>query len=86
VNGIVQCTSGFRYAEKPVSFQFAEQTHQVTRILSESKSEEGYRFLVLTGQDEIFQLLYDEYQEQWSVRPIDKIKESTCARHIFPPV
>ena len=66
---IVQCHSDFRYAEKPVSFQFAGETYKINRILSEWKSEDGYQFMVFTEQKNIFQLLYDEAQEQWLIKP-----------------
>jgi hypothetical protein len=72
VNGIVHCHSDFRYAEKPVSFEFTGDTYKIDRIVSEWKSVNGYQFTVLTEQKFIFQLLFDETQEQWLIKQINR--------------
>ena len=70
--GVVHCHSGFRYAEKPVSFEYSGEPYKIDQILSEGKSAHGYQFTVITHQKSMFQLLYDETQEQWLINPINR--------------
>jgi len=72
VIGIVHCHSGFRFAEKPVSFEYTGTLFKIDRVLSEGKSMNGYQFTVLTDQKSLFQLLFDETKEQWLIKPINR--------------
>jgi len=66
----VNCHSGFRYAERPISFLYAGQLHQIRDVLAESKTENGYWFTVLAEARHHYQLIYDEYHDAWQIKPI----------------
>ena len=68
VSNTVQCTSDFRYAERPISFYYAGKMHQIRDILAESKTETGYQFTVLAEASRPYQLFYDEYHDAWHIK------------------
>lgn len=70
MSDIVDCHSGFRYAERPTSFQYMGQFHQIHAILSESKTENGYQFIVLAETRHQYQLVYEELHDAWQINPI----------------
>jgi hypothetical protein len=72
VTGVVHCHSEFRYAEKPVSFEMAGKTYKIDCVLSECKSENGFLFTVLTERYGMYQLNYDETQDQWLIKPMNR--------------
>jgi len=69
MNQTVRCYSGFRLAERPVSFHYKGQLHRIRNVLSEMKTEIGYQFQVLTESELQYQLVYDEHQDSWLIRP-----------------
>ena len=70
MNQTVHCHSGFRFAERPVSFHYEGQHHQIRKVLAETKTENGYQFKVLAESELRYQLVYDEYQDAWLISPI----------------
>ncbi len=61
----VNCYSGHIYAEEPRSFQWQGTEYEVTEIVR-AWQEPGERcFQVRTGDNKLFQLCYNEMQEQW---------------------
>jgi hypothetical protein len=70
VSEIVRCHSDFRYADRPVSFQWESDEYKITRIIAESKIEGGLLFTVVTETDKAFKLHYDERQGQWRINPL----------------
>ncbi|MBN2257674.1 MAG: hypothetical protein JW704_07605 [Anaerolineaceae bacterium] len=66
---LVQCHSGFRYADRPVSFLWESNKYKITRIIQEGKTEGGLSFTVATKSDSVFRLLYDECNDQWLIYP-----------------
>jgi hypothetical protein len=75
MSDIVHCHSEFRYAERPVSFNYAGQTYQIRQLLAQWKTDSGYRFVILTEEKSLYQLLYDEQVETWQIEPINLSKE-----------
>lgn len=69
MNNTVHCHSDFRYAERPISFHYAGQMHQVLDVLAESKTENGYQFTVLAEARHHYKLFYDEYHDVWCIKP-----------------
>ncbi|MGA9397857.1 MAG: hypothetical protein WBV22_06310 [Anaerolineaceae bacterium] len=69
---IVHSHSGFRYAEKPISFQWEADEYKIKRIIAEWKTECGQNFTVITDKDRIFELNYDETIDQWQVKPFNQ--------------
>jgi len=63
----VECYSGSRYAERPVSFDFFGRKHLVEAIVEEWRSPSALHFSVKTKEDERFELKYDERSDEWSI-------------------
>lgn len=66
---VVQCHSAFRYAEKPISFQWEACKYKVKQIIAEWKTEPGYHFIVITNTEHVFELNYDENSDCWQIKP-----------------
>ena len=62
----VTCYSGRTYAERPQSFLFEGQAHKVKSIEKEWHQPGGKYFLVRTNDDRLFELCYNEQQDEWS--------------------
>ena len=63
----VKCYSGHAYAERPQSFLWHDAEYEVEEI-KKGWLEPGERhFHVRTGDNKLFQLCYNEKDEQWSL-------------------
>ena len=63
----VNCYSGHTYAEKPKSFFWEGIEYEVEEI-EKSWQEPGERhFQVRTRDNKLFQLCYNEIEDQWSL-------------------
>jgi hypothetical protein len=63
----VECYSGSRYAERPVSFELLGQSHTVKDVIKTWRSPSGLHFQVRTEEDEYFELTYHDRTEEWSI-------------------
>jgi hypothetical protein len=63
----VECYSGSRYAERPVSFGFLGHKHSVKDVIDTWRSPSGLHFHVRTEEDERFELTYDQGTDGWSI-------------------
>jgi hypothetical protein len=63
----VECYSGSRYAERPVTFDYLGRNHVVKVVIETWRSPTALHFRVKTQEDETFDLTYDERAEQWSI-------------------
>jgi len=62
----VTCYSGHTYAERPKSFEWQGREYEVKEI-EKAWQEPGKKlFKVITNKGEIFELCYNEAEEQWS--------------------
>ena len=62
----VTCYSGHTYAERPASFLWQGREYKVKQI-EKAWQEPGERlFKVTTGEGELFELCYNEADDQWS--------------------
>jgi hypothetical protein len=61
----VKCYSGHTYAQRPESFIWLGDEHKIARVENEWL-EPGKRFFeVVTEDEKVFQLCYNETQDQW---------------------
>ncbi|MBI4185913.1 MAG: hypothetical protein HY530_00200 [Chloroflexi bacterium] len=68
----VVCYSGHTYAEWPRSFRWRGREYRVERI-EKAWQEPGKRcFQVVTGENERFQLCYNEADKSWSLTELGK--------------
>ncbi|MFC2024978.1 DUF6504 family protein [Chloroflexota bacterium] len=68
MNGlIVHCYSGHTYAERPRSFLWHGMEYEVEEIEKEWLEPGKKHFQVRTGDNKLFQLCYNETEQQWSI-------------------
>lgn len=63
----VNCYSGQTYAERPVSFTWEGKEYEVAEIEKEWRGVGTKNFRVRTKDNKLFQLCYNESQDQWSL-------------------
>ncbi len=68
----VECYSGSRYAERPVSFDFLGHEHSVKDLVETWRSPSGLHFQVRTEEDECFELTYDQRTDEWSILRLEE--------------
>jgi hypothetical protein len=64
---LVECHSGYEYGERPVALQWQGQRLEVIRILDRWRSPGGKSFRVCAGDEQIFELHYDEREDEWRI-------------------
>lgn len=63
----VKCYSGYSYPQKPEFFCWQDKEHEVSRIEKEWQ-EPGKKFFKVRTEDErLFELCYNQINDQWSV-------------------
>ncbi|MDH5781634.1 MAG: hypothetical protein OEZ07_03575 [Dehalococcoidia bacterium] len=63
----VKCYSGQTYAERPKSFLWEGVEYEVEEIEKEWREPGERHFQVRTRDNKLFQLCYNESQDQWSL-------------------
>jgi len=63
----VRCYSGQSYAERPKSFNWEDKDYEVAEIEAEWRGVGTRNFRVRTKDNKLFQLCYNESQDQWSL-------------------
>jgi hypothetical protein len=63
----VNCYSGQTYAERPKSFIWEGIEYEVEEIEKEWREPQERHFQVRTRDNKLFQLCYNESQDQWSL-------------------
>jgi len=66
-NPKVNCYSGQTYAERPKSFLWEGIEYEVKEIEKEWREAGERHFQVSTRDNKLFQLCYNESQDQWSL-------------------
>jgi hypothetical protein len=64
----VECYSGSRYAERPISFELLGQRHAVKDVIKTWRSPSGLHFQVETEEDDRFELIYHDRTEEWTIK------------------
>ena len=67
---LVECHSGFEYAERPVAVHWQGQRLEIDRIQAQWRLPGGKCFRVHTSGDQVFELFYDELYDEWSINPV----------------
>jgi hypothetical protein len=67
---IVECYSGYTYAQAPRAFAWQERRFEVAKIEEQWRTPHGYSFAVRTRTEERFELHYDELQDRWMIHPL----------------
>ncbi len=61
----VNCYSGYTYAERPYSFLWRRKTFKIARVESEWLEPDSKFFKVLTDDEKLFELCYNEGEDKW---------------------
>jgi hypothetical protein len=64
----VECYSGHTYAQEPRSLVWQGERYRVAQIEGRWRTPEGPAFRVTADPEEIFELLYHEAEDRWSIR------------------
>lgn len=70
VNDLVECHSGFEYAERPVAVHWEGQRLEVEIVEISWRIPGGKRFRVRTVDGRRFELFYGELYDEWRVNAI----------------
>ncbi len=66
---VVECHSGYEYAERPVAIHWEGQRLEVERVEAEWRVSGGKQFRVRTRDGRRFDLFYEELDDEWRINP-----------------
>lgn len=66
----VICRSDHDYIGHPTAFYWQEQCLEVTLVIAQNRTPQGYWFKVRNDEFGIFELEYDMNTDQWSVHQL----------------
>ncbi len=72
MTNLVECHSGFAYAERPVALTWDGQRLEVDSILAAWRTPGARCFRVLAGGPRVFDLVYREAEDEWQILPIQE--------------
>jgi hypothetical protein len=64
---IVECHSGFAYAERPVALTWQGKRLGIAAILEQARIPAGRRFHIRTQDGQEFELVYREATDEWEI-------------------
>jgi hypothetical protein len=67
---IVECHSGYEYAERPTAVWWEGQRREVAAVEAQWRIAGGKKFRVRTVDGLVFELLYVELYDEWRVHPV----------------
>jgi len=67
---VVECYSGFTYAQEPRAFTFLGQRREIVQTEHSWREPDGPRFRVRTFDGRRWDLAYDDTRSLWSLRQL----------------
>lgn len=67
---LVECHSGYTYAQRPVALVWQGIRLKIDAVMAEWQVPQGRRFLVMTQNQQQFELIYQESGDFWRVYPV----------------
>jgi hypothetical protein len=67
---LVECLSGFTYAERPLALTWEGRRLEITQILAEWRTPDENHFRVCTFDSREFELIYIHAADEWQIKPI----------------
>lgn len=64
---LVECHSGYTYAERPTALQWENQRLEISEILAEWRIPGGHCFRVRSEDNRSFELFYGELYDEWRI-------------------
>ena len=65
---LVECLSGFTYADRPVALTWEGHRLEIARILAEWRTLENKNFRVCTSDSREFELAYSQAEDEWQIK------------------
>jgi hypothetical protein len=70
VKDLVECHSGFEYADRPTALHYEGERLEISEITVRWRIPGGRCFRVITADGRRFELFYGELYDEWRVNPI----------------
>jgi hypothetical protein len=70
VPDLVECHSGYQYADRPTAIFWEGQRFEVVDILERWRTPGMLYFRVITTVEQSFDLRYDEHADVWHIEPV----------------
>lgn len=67
---VVECHSGYEYAQRPAAFIWLDQRCEVAQVDAEWRTPDGKGFRVRTREGQLFDLFYRALYDQWDIIPV----------------
>jgi hypothetical protein len=67
---MVECHSGYAYAERPVAFYWEGEHLDVKSIEANWHTPAGRFFRVRSLDERLFDLIYDEIENDWKIKEV----------------
>lgn len=64
---LVECHSGYEYAERPVALRWNDERLEIETIISQERIPGGKRFVVRTVDEQIFEIFYGQLYDEWRI-------------------
>ena len=64
---LVECHSGFTYADRPVALTWEGMRLEISQILAEWITPEEKHFRVRTSDSRVFELAYSQTAREWQI-------------------
>jgi hypothetical protein len=68
LDGQVECRSEYTYAQRPVAFLWQGERLEVEEVQASWQHPQGKKFLIRTRDDRIFELTYNELNQDWHIQ------------------
>ncbi len=82
MEAIVECYSGYTYAQEPRAFTWRGSRHRVTEVIAAWREPSGPCFIVRANDDRRYELRYNQPSDGWEIRDLtglDKEVEITMS-------
>lgn len=66
----VQCYSGYKYGERPKTFEWSGKWYEISRVTDQWLTPAGAAFRVTTVDEYFFELHYNEATHSWLIKQI----------------
>jgi hypothetical protein len=70
VTDLVECHSGYEYAERPIALHWEGERLEIAAIEAEWRIPGGHCFRVRTRDERVFELFYGELYDEWRINPL----------------
>ena len=70
MSAIVECHSGYDYADKPVALTYLDRRLEIVTILAQGRTPDEKWFRVRTDDGQLFHLSYRRTSDDWQIQKL----------------